>query len=89
MTAKLLDVVALLVDLPQYNLMRGQVGTIVEILANGTAFEIEFSDIPKELRALRYRNGRTYESVGLRPEQFMVLHFEQIHPSSTPAMVAV
>ncbi len=47
MTAKLLDVVALVVDLPQYNLMRGQVGTIVEMLANGAAFEVEFSDIPK------------------------------------------
>ncbi len=89
MTAKLLDVVALVVDLPQYNLMRGQVGTIVEMLANGAAFEVEFSDIPKGLSALRYRNGRTYESVGLRPEQFMVLHFEQIHPSSTPEMLAV
>ena len=30
-TAKLLDVVALRVDLPQYNLWRGQVGTVVEI----------------------------------------------------------
>ncbi len=35
-TVKLLDVVALTVDLPQYNLWRGQVGTIVETLANGT-----------------------------------------------------
>ena len=31
---------------------------VVEILAGGTAFEIEFSD----------REGRTYESLGLRPE---------------------
>ncbi|WP_204368588.1 DUF4926 domain-containing protein [Neosynechococcus sphagnicola] len=69
-TAKLLDVVALTVDLPQYNLWRGQVGTVVEILANGTAFEVEFSD----------RNGRTYESLGLRPEQIMVLHFEPTSP---------
>jgi hypothetical protein len=72
-TASLLDVVALTVDLPQYNLWRGQVGTIVEILANGTAFEVEFSD----------RNGRTYESVGLRPEQFMVLRFEPAAPINT------
>lgn len=64
--AKLLDVVALTVDLHQYNLWRGQVGTVVETLANGTAFEVEFSD----------RNGRTYESIGLRPEQIMVLRFE-------------
>ena len=75
----LLDVVALTVDLPQYNLWRGQVGTVVEILANGTAFEVEFSD----------RNGRTYESCGLRPEQIMVLHFDAASPDAKPKMVAV
>jgi Domain of unknown function (DUF4926) len=74
-TAKLLDVVALTVDLPQYNLWRGQVGTIVETLANGTAFEIEFSD----------HDGRTYESVGLRPEQIMVLHFQPVSPEMNTA----
>ena len=63
---KLLDVVALTVDLPEHNLWRGQVGTVVEMLAGGTAFEVEFSD----------REGRTYESLGLRPEQIMVLHYE-------------
>ena len=62
---KLLDVVALTVDLPEYNLWRGQVGTVVEVLAGGTAFEVEFSD----------REGRTYESLGLRPDQIMVLHY--------------
>ncbi len=67
-TAKLLDVVALTVDLPQYNLWRGQVGTVVETLANGAAFEVEFSD----------RHGRTYESLGLRREQIMVLRFEPV-----------
>ena len=65
-SVNLLDVVALTVDLPQDNLWRGQVGTVVEILANGQAFEVEFSD----------RNGRTYESLGLTPEEFMILHFE-------------
>lgn len=69
-TIKLLDVVALTVDLPDCNLWRGQVGTVVEILANCAAFEVEFSD----------RNGRTYESIGLRPEQIMVLHFEPASP---------
>ncbi len=64
----LLDVVALTVDLPEYNLWRGQVGTVVESLANGTAFEVEFSD----------REGQTFESVGLRPEQIMVLHYDPI-----------
>jgi hypothetical protein len=75
-TAKLLDVVALTVDLPQYNLWRGQVGTVVEILAEGSAFEVEFSD----------RNGRTYESLGLRPEQIMVLHFEPTQPDTKAEM---
>jgi Domain of unknown function (DUF4926) len=76
-TAKLLDIVALTVDLPNYRLWCGQVGTIVELLADGTAFEVEFSD----------RNGRTFESIGLRPEQIMVLHFEPASPDLKPEMV--
>lgn len=63
---KLLEIVALTEDLQQYSLSRGQVGTVVEILSDGDAFEIEFCD----------RDGRTYESIGLRPDQFMVLHYE-------------
>lgn len=54
-TVKLLDVVALTVDIPEYNLWYGQVGTVVELLADGAAFEVEFSD----------RNGRTYQSVDI------------------------
>ena len=83
-TVKLLDVVALTVDLPEYNLWRGQVGTIVEELASGAAFEVEFSDLLAA--ALRYRNGRTYESIGLRPDQIMVLHFDPVPPDATPEM---
>lgn len=64
--AELLDVVALTGDLPEHNLWEGQVGTVVEILAGGKAFEVEFCD----------REGRTYESIGLRQDQFMVLRFE-------------
>ena len=86
-TVKLLDVVALTVDLPEYNLWRGQVGTIVEELASGAAFEVEFSDLLAA--ALRYRNGRTYESIGLRPDQIMVLHFEPVPPDATPEMATV
>ena len=73
---KLLDVVALTADLPDYKLWRGQVGTVVEILADGEAFEVEFCD----------REGRTYESVGLRPDQIMVLHYEPwaSQPPSAP-----
>ncbi|MBE9064169.1 DUF4926 domain-containing protein [cf. Phormidesmis sp. LEGE 11477] len=77
--AKLLDVVALTIDLPQYDLWRGQVGTVVETLANGTAFEVEFSD----------RAGRTYESLGLRSDQIMVLHFEPKIRGIQPEAVAM
>jgi len=75
----LLNVVALTLDLPEYNLLRGQVGTVVELLADGQAFEVEFSD----------RDGRTYESVGLTPEQIMVLHFEPTPPPSQPTTATV
>lgn len=75
----LLDVVALTLDLPEYGLLRGQVGTVVEVLADGQAFEVEFSD----------REGRTYELVGLTPEQILVLHFEPAPPHSQPTTVTV
>ncbi len=81
---KLLDVVALTIDFPEYNLWRGQVGTVVEILVNGEAFEVEFSDA---CGGLRLRNGRTYESIGLRPSQIMVLRFEPSSPDSALEMV--
>lgn len=52
------------VDRPQNNLWCNQVGMAVEILFDGAAFELEFSD-----------RGRVYESLGLRQEQIMVLPF--------------
>ncbi len=39
----------------------------LKLLADGAAFEVEFSD----------RNEQTYESVGLRLEQIMVLYLER------------
>ena len=74
---KLLDVVAVTVDLPEYNLSKGQVGTVVELLKNGAAFEVEFSD----------RDGRTYQSLGLRPDHFMVLHYEPERDLREPVSV--
>ncbi len=62
----LLDIVALTHDIPEHNLRRGEVGTVVEILSNGDAFEVEFSD----------SDGQTYECLGLRASQLMVLHHE-------------
>jgi hypothetical protein len=66
MEPKLLDVVALLEDLPGERLVRGQVGTIVENLAPNV-FEVEFSD----------DTGRTYASLALRSNQLLVLHNQQ------------
>jgi len=62
---KLLDIVALIDDLPDRGLRRGQVGTIVELLAPGV-FEVEFSDL----------DGRTYASLALPKSRLMVLHHE-------------
>lgn len=64
-TPKLLDVVALLNDVPDHGLRRGQVGTIVEALASNV-FEVEFND----------DDGRTYALLALRINQLIVLHYE-------------
>ena len=64
---KLLDVVALTEDLPARELSRGQVGTIVELLAPNV-FEVEFSD----------NDGRTYASLALRTDQLIVLHYQPL-----------
>ena len=61
-TPQLLDVVALLSDLPAQGLLRGQVGTIVELLDGG--YEVEFSD----------DEGRAYAELALEPDQLLVLH---------------
>ncbi len=60
---KLFDSVALLEDLPEENLWRGQVGAVVEIYNYGEAFEVEFVDT----------GGKTYGLLALRPEQIIVL----------------
>lgn len=60
---KLLDTVALVDDLPERNLKRGEVGTIVEILAQDV-FEVEFSD----------DDGQTYAELALRADQLIALH---------------
>jgi Domain of unknown function (DUF4926) len=61
------DIVALIQDLPQEGLRRGQVGTVVEYLAP-EVFEVEFSD----------NDGRTYASLGLRADQLMVLWYQPV-----------
>jgi hypothetical protein len=65
MQIKHLDVVALTEDLPERELWRGQVGTVVEQLAPDI-FEVEFSD----------NEGRTFASLALKTQQLLVLHYE-------------
>ena len=62
-TPRLLDVVALLSDVPKHGLLRGQVGTVVELL-DGGACEVEFSD----------DEGKTYAELALGPDELLVLH---------------
>jgi hypothetical protein len=61
----LLDVVALTADLPEKGLVRGQVGTVVEILGP-EAFEVEFSD----------DEGRTYAQAALHDRELLVLRYQ-------------
>jgi hypothetical protein len=68
---EMLAVVALLEDIPQKGLLRGQVGTVVESLAPGV-YEVEFSD----------DSGQTYASLALRAEQLMRLHHEPSHQAA-------
>jgi hypothetical protein len=59
----LLAVVAVLHDIPEHRLVRGQVGTIVEELAPDVHL-VEFSD----------DEGRTYALTALRSEELIRLH---------------
>jgi hypothetical protein len=61
----LLDVIALKTDLPQHNLLAGQVGTIVEILAP-EVYEVEFSD----------DDGQTYAMLPLHRQQLLRLQYQ-------------
>jgi ribosomal 30S subunit maturation factor RimM len=65
---QLLDVVALTHDIPDEHLVRGQVGTVVEILAEDV-FEVEFSD---------HKTGKTYAMLPLHTDQLLVLHYQPL-----------
>ena len=62
------SVVALTEDLPEQNLVRGQVGTIVDTWASDV-YEVEFCD----------DNGHTYAMAALNASQLMRLHHEPAH----------
>lgn len=67
LSLRLLDVVALLENLPELGLYRGQVGTIVEVYEPGV-FEVEFSDL----------QGKTYALETLIDKQVMALHHQPL-----------
>ena len=60
--------VALLEDLPGKGLVRGQVGTVVEVLAPGV-FDVEFSG----------DSDQTYASAAVSAGQLMWLHHDPSH----------
>lgn len=60
------SVVALVEDSPQHGLVRGQVGTIIDVWTPDI-YEVEFCD----------DQGKAYACVALRAEQMMQLHY---HP---------
>ena len=65
---KLLNVVALTQDVPEHNLKSGDIGTVVEILSNGEAYEVEFSDA----------NGQMSKCLSFLASQLRGIPHEQI-----------
>ena len=68
---EMLSVVALLEDLPEEGLIRGQVGTVVESWAPGV-YEVEFSG----------GDGKTYAMAALKAEQLIRLHHKPVHQAA-------
>jgi len=64
---ELLAEVALLRNLPEHGLVRGQVGTVVELLSPHAA-EVEFVD----------DEGRTYATAALAAEDLVRLHHARL-----------
>jgi Domain of unknown function (DUF4926) len=63
-SVRLLDVVALTIDVPEQGLRRGQVGTVVEVLAP-EQYDVEFCD----------DEGRTYALATLSADRLLVLRY--------------
>lgn len=64
---ELLDVVALIKDLSEQNLYKGQVGTIIEVY-EPDVFEVEFVDL----------QGKTYAVETINASQVMQLYYQPI-----------
>lgn len=68
---ELLSVVALMRGMPEAGLVRGQVGTVVDVLGP-EVFEVEFSD----------DTGRTYASLALKAHDLLRLHHEPLYQAA-------
>ncbi|MFN8486273.1 MAG: DUF4926 domain-containing protein [Caldilineaceae bacterium] len=69
---QLLDVIALTVDIPKYNLFRGEIGAVVECYPND-GYEVEFVAL----------DGYTYALVALRGNQIIPLRQKPQHTAKT------
>jgi hypothetical protein len=65
------DIVALIRDVEDRGLVRGQVGTVVEMWRPGV-FEVEFADV----------DGRAYAFAALPEETLMPLHFQPVQQAA-------
>lgn len=74
----MLDVVALLHNHPDRGLLRGHVGTVVEVLAPGVV-EVEFSD----------NEGRSYASFALHTDDLLVLYYQPYEPCEMNKRVTI
>jgi hypothetical protein len=61
---KELEIIVLMVDLPAYNLKKGDIGTIVAVYDSGKAYEVEF---------ITYL-GQTLAVITLQPEQINAIN---------------
>jgi len=75
---KLLDVVALTTNLPEHDLWRGEIGTVVEC-HSGNAFEVEFVA----------QDGYTIALVTLRADQLIPIRQKRIHSDAVTESVAL
>jgi len=49
-------------------LCQGQVGTVIDVLGGGEAYEVEFADL----------QGQAYAMLAIKAEKLMVLHYEPV-----------
>lgn len=61
---KILDAVAVVEDLPEHGIRRGEVGTVVDAWKDG-AFEVEFSD----------ESGEAYAFIALHADKLIPLYY--------------